>query len=86
MVNSSHVDLVLSVVSICDSPNLDIRYVKFDSRLTFEDDVLGIVSRVSQKNCILRLVKRVFVNTSVLLRCDSAFVLQIIEYCSPMWG
>ena len=37
-------DLILSVVSICASPNLDILGVKFDSRLTFEDHVRGIFS------------------------------------------
>ena len=41
----------------------------FDSRLTFEDHVRDIVSRVSQRIGILRLVKRVFVDTSVYLRC-----------------
>ena len=31
-------------------------------------------------------VKRVFVDTSVLLRWNYAYVLQILEYCSPLWG
>ena len=35
---------------------------------------------------ILRLVKRFFVDTSVLLRWYYAFVLTILEYCSPLWG
>ena len=47
----------------------DILGVKFDSRLTFEDHMHVIVSPVSQRIAILRLVKRVFVDTSVLLRC-----------------
>ena len=85
-VNPPHGDLVFPGVSICASPNLDILGVKFDSRLTFEDNMRGIVSRVSQRIGILRLVKRVFVNTSVLLRCYSAFVLPILEYCSPVYG
>ena len=85
-VNPSHGDLVLSGVSICSYPNLDIHGVKFDSRLTFEDHARGIVSRVSQGIGILRLVKRVFVDTSVLLRCYYSFVLPILEYCSPVWG
>ena len=42
-------DLVFSWVSIRASPNLDILGEKFDSKLTFEDHVLGIVSRVSQR-------------------------------------
>ena len=60
--------------------------MKFYSRLTFEDHVRGIVSRVSQRICILRLVMHVFVDTSVLLRCYHAFVFPILEYCSPVWG
>ena len=78
--------MVLSGVSICASPNLDNFGVKFDSRLTFEDHVRSIVSRVSQRICILRLMKSVFVNTSLLLRCYYAFVLPILEYYSPVRG
>ena len=85
-VNILHGDLALSVVSICTSPNLDILGVKFDSRLTFEDHFRGIVSRLSQRIGNLRLVKHVFVDTLVLLRCYYAFVLPILENCSPVWG
>ena len=60
--------------------------MKFDSKLTFEDHVRGIVSRVSQRIGSLRLVKRKFVYTSVLLRCYFAMVLPILEYCSPVRG
>ena len=42
-------DLVLSYVSICASRNLDILCMTFDSRITFEDHVRGIVSLVSQR-------------------------------------
>ena len=48
-VNHPHGDLVMSGVSIGASPNLDILGVKFDSKLTFEDHVRGIVCRVSQR-------------------------------------
>ena len=57
-VNPLHGDLVFSGVSIRASPNLDILSVKFDSKLTFDDHVRGIVSRVSQRIGILRMVKR----------------------------
>ena len=69
-------------VSIRASPNLDILGGKFDSRLTFEEGVF----RVSQRIGILRLVKLVFVDTSMLLRWYYAFVFPIVEYCSPVWG
>ena len=85
-VNPIHGDIVLSGDSICTSPNLDILSLKFDSTLTFGDHVRGIVSRVSQRIGILRLVKRVFVDTSVLIRCYCTFVLKILEYYFRVWG
>ena len=60
-VNPPHGDLILSGVSICASPSLDILGVKFNCKLTFEEHVLGIV-------------------------CYCAFVFQIHEYRSPVWG
>ena len=86
IVNPPHGDLVSSGVSICASPNLDILGMKFDSRLTYKDNMHGIVSRASQNIDIFRLVKSVFLHISVLLRCYYAFVLPIIGYCSPVWG
>ena len=61
-VNPPHGDMVLSGVSIYTRPNLDTLLVKFDSRLTFED-------QFSQRIGILRLVMGAFVDTSVLPRC-----------------
>ena len=85
-VSPPHSDLVLSGVSIRSSPNLDILGVKFDSKINFEDHVRGIVFRVSQRIGILRLMKRISVDTSVLLRRYFAFVLRILAYCSQLWG
>ena len=73
------VDLVLSAVFIRASLNLVIFGVKFDSKLIFEDHMRGIVSRVSEKNCILKLVQLVFVDTFKLC-CYYAFVFQNYEY------
>ena len=77
-VNPPNGDLVLSWVSTWACPNLDILGVKFDRRLTYGDHVCGIVSRVSQCIGILRLVKRVFVDTSLSLRCYYVFILPIL--------
>ena len=85
-VSPPHGDLVSSGVSIRATPNLDILGMKFDSKLTFEDHVRCIVSCVYQKIGIFMLAKHIFVDTSVLLRCYFAFVLPILEYCSPVWG
>ena len=84
-VNPLHGNLVLARVSIRAGPNLDILGVMFDSKLTFNDHARCIVSRVSQRIGILRLVKRVFVDTSVLLRCYtmhlSSQLLSIVLRC-----
>ena len=81
-VKSPHGDLFLSVVSIPASPNLDILGVKFDSKLTFEGQVRFIVFRVSQRIGIFRLIKRIFVDTSVFLHCYYAFLSTYLEYFS----
>ena len=85
-VNPPHGDLVLSVVSICASPKINILGVKYDSRLTLKDHVRGIVSHVSQRIGVFDVGEHVFVDTTVLLSCYYSFVLQILEYCSPVWG
>ena len=77
-----HRDLVLSVVSIRASPNLDILGEKLDSKLTFEDLVHVILSSVSQRIGILWLVKRISGDSSLLLRCYFEFVLPILQYFS----
>ena len=82
IVNLPNGDLVLSGVSIFTTPNLEILGVKFESKLNFEDHVSGIVSRVSQKIGILSFLKRVFLDTSVLVCCYYAFILPILEYCT----
>ena len=73
-------------VSIQAIPNLNILGMKLDSNLTSEDHMRGIVSHVSQIISILRLVKCIFVDTSVLLPCYFGFVLPILEYCSQSGG
>ena len=65
-------------------PTSSIFGMQFDSKLTFEDYVLSIVSVSSQSIGILRLLKHLFVHTSVLLRCYFAIILPILEYCSPV--
>ena len=60
--------------------------MKFDSKLTLEDHVCRIVSRVSQRIGILMLAKRIFVDTTVLLRCYFALaeILELIPEPSTM--
>ena len=51
--------------------------MKFNNKLTFQDHVRGIVCCISQRICILMLVKHVLL-TSL---CDFVAIL----YCSPVW-
>ena len=80
-VNPSYGEFFLSRVSIWASPDLGILGAEFDSKLTFEENVRGIVVRVYQRIGILSLVKRVFVDNSELLHCYYAFVPNLLLYC-----
>ena len=83
-----HGDLVLFWVSVRASPDLGIHGVKFDSKLTIEDDVRGFVSRVSQRIGILRLVKRgpmVRLVKYLFTYCDSTAQYVELRVYSP-WG
>ena len=71
------VDLILSGISIRASPNIDIHGVRFDSKLTFEVHVRGIVYSCLSENC--------YFEVGVLLRFYYPFVLPILEYCPPMF-
>ena len=77
-------DLVLSVFSIHESPFLD-------SKLTIVENVRLACAwycfSCFSENWHLRLVKHVFVGTSVRVTLLLyAFVLPVLEYCSPIWG
>ena len=76
--NPPHIELPLSGVSIRTSSILDIRGVKFPSKLIFEDHVPGIVNRYSKKTYILRLVKRVFVDTNVIHLCTQSLSIVLL--------
>ena len=84
-VNHPHGDLALSWVSNHSSPNFDILVVKLDGKLTFEDHVRGIVSCVSE-NWYFGLDETCLCGHLCVTRCYFAFVLPILEYCSPVWG
>ena len=96
-VNPPHGDLVWSGVSIFASANLDILGVKFDSRLTFEDHVRGIVSGRSKnwyfevgEACLSGKLCVAFVATmhlfsqplSIVLRCGGLLLNVIFSYSS----
>ena len=81
-VSPPHGDLVLSGVSIQASSNLDFLGMKFGSKFTFECHVRGLVSSVSQRIGIFRLVRRIFWTPLCYYRCYFAFVPPNLEYFS----
>ena len=64
--------------------NPDILYLNKDFFFLFSFFSRRPRAWVSHRIGILRLVKRMFVDTSVLLRCYFAFVLPILDYCSSV--
>ena len=75
-VNPPDGDLVLSEVSICASPNFYIFGVKFDSKLTFEDHMHGIVS---QRMGILRFLLPILEYWSTVWGSTAECHLQLLE-------
>jgi hypothetical protein len=57
-----------------------------DSKLTFELHVRRVASRASGLVGLLRKVRTVVGDVEVVRLCFFAFVLPILEYCSPVWG
>ena len=76
-VSHPHGDLALSGVCIRACSRLDILDVKFVSKFTLKDHMHGIISLVSQRIGILKLVKRVFVDSL----CHFVAILHLFSKC-----
>lgn len=81
-----HASLSLNGVRIEDHGVLRILGVDFDSKLTFEEHIRGMVSSIARKIGLLRLSRRVFDSVDVVRRCFFAYLLPCLEYCSVVWG
>ena len=57
----------------------------FDSKLTFEKQVRTIAATASMRVGILRKTMSVFRDVSIVAKCFWAFLLPVLEYCSPVW-
>ena len=53
--------------------------MQFDSKLTFEDYVICVMNRVAKKIGILRLVRGVFVKTSVLVTVVTVYNSMLVN-------
>ena len=75
-------DSVVEMVS-----ELKILGVILDSKLTFEKQVKAIIiaASASMRVGILRKTMSVFRDVAVVAKCFWAFILPVLEYCSPVW-
>ena len=64
---------------------LKILGVILDSKLTFEKKVRAIAASASRRVGILRKTMSVFRDVAVVAQCFWAFILPVLEYCSPVW-
>ena len=64
---------------------LKILGVILDSKLTFEKQARAIAASVSKRVGILRKTMSVFRDVAVVVKCFWAFILPVLEYCSPVW-
>ena len=85
MVEPLFPDLVIdgSVVEMVSEFN--ILCVILDSKLTFEKQVRAISASTSRRVGILRKTMSVFRDVAVDAKCFWAFILPVLEYCSPVW-
>ena len=64
---------------------LKILGVILDSKLTFEKQVRTIAASASMRVGILRKTMSVFRDVTIVAKCFWAFILPVLEYCSPVW-
>ena len=64
---------------------LKILGVILDSKLAFEKKVRAIAASASRSVGILRKTMSVFRDVAVAAKCFWAFILPVLEYCSPVW-
>ena len=64
---------------------LKILGVILDSKLSFEKQVRAIAASASMRVGILRKTMSVFRDVTVVAKCFWAFILPVLEYCSPVW-
>ena len=59
--------------------------VILDCKLAFEKQVRAIAATASMRVGILRKTMSVFRDVAIVAKCFWAFILPVIEYCSPVW-
>ena len=56
-----------------------------DSKLTFEKQVRAIAATASMRVGILRKTMSVFRDVAIVAKCFWAFILPVVECCTPVW-
>ena len=64
---------------------LKILGVIIDSKLSFEKQVRAIAASASMRVGILKKTMSVFRDVTEVAKCFWAFILPVLEYCSPVW-
>ena len=78
-------DLVIDGSVVEMVTELKILGVILDSKLTFEKQFGTIAATASIRVGILRKTKSVFRDVAIVAKCFWAFILPVVEYCSPFW-
>ena len=78
-------DLVIDGSVVVMVSELKILGLILDSKLTFEKQVRAIAATASMRVGILRKTMSVFRDVAIVARCFWAFILPVLEYCSPVW-
>lgn len=81
-----HPPLLVDGVQIQNEDELLVLGVILDRKLTYERHLRQMASRARQKTGILRKAAKIFSDDNVLARCLRAYVLPLVEYCSPVWS
>ena len=81
-----HPTLEVDGVVVKEDDTLKVLGVTLDKRMTYEDHVRSVVAQARQKTGIMRKAARIFEDNNVLSRCLKAYVLPLVEYCSPVWS
>ena len=78
-------DLLIDGSVVETVSELKILGVIIDSKLSFEMQFRAIAASASMRVGIMRKTMSVFRDVTVVAKCFWAFILPVLEYCSPVW-
>jgi len=78
-------DFVIDGVAVEMVSELKVLGVILDSKLTFEKHVRSVAASASRRVGILRKTMGIYRDVAVVAKCFWAFLLPVLEYCSPVW-